>query len=30
MEEPSINDDLDLIENEDILNAKVGDTNDRE
>lgn len=30
MEEPSINDDLDLIENEDILNSKVGDTNDRE
>lgn len=29
MEEPSINDDLDLIENEDILNAKVGESNDR-
>lgn len=28
MEEPSINNDLDLIENEDILNTKVGDTND--
>lgn len=30
MEEPSINNDLDLIENEDILNTKVGDTNDGE
>lgn len=29
MEEPSINNDLDLIENEEILNAKVGVFNDR-
>lgn len=29
MDEPSINDDLDLIENEEILNVKVGDSNDR-
>ncbi len=29
MEEPSINNDLDLIENEKILNVKVGDSNDR-
>lgn len=28
MEEPSINDDLDLIENEEMLNAKVGDSDD--
>ena len=28
MGEPSINEDLDLIENEEILNTKVGDSND--
>lgn len=30
MEEPSINNDLDLIENKEILNMKVGESNDRE
>lgn len=30
MEEPSINDDLDLIENKEILNMKVGESSDRE
>ena len=29
IEEPSINDDLELIENDEILNMKVGDSNDR-
>lgn len=29
MEEPSINNDLDLIENKEILNMKVGESSDR-